>query len=597
MDEKIFPRNLTARAAMSVVGNPVSSRLESGVGVSYPGLEFDHRNLDRRFFPGLVFTFVSQDEADFPSDQLRGAELVSIDLCDPELPEVSDISGSLHVQLAKDLRNALTGEIGDLLNKGSFFLESLKQGKTRISMRDQGTPLDGTVVWRLVRSLRPGPLEIILKWRKKNKESSRPRSKQIVRLKGWRRNFVDPDSGVIKDVFRAGELTQSMCSPWQHDFRDCGCHYWASNHPDIVLLENPPGEELLPDKNPSNPELANASVDWLRSDRSQFASVAASGVRSKNRPYQMDFYEINERWQDFSFVLEGREISRSYTRTDNLSKNPFDSPQTLAEQLFKLAELEHVLILEYLYAYFSIKRPGEIDSKKYPALRDDAVFAAHELLIVAVSEMRHLRWVNQLLWEMWHGGIIPQLGPSLGVAGWVPASDKKLRKRDLRILDPETLQSFIEVEQPSGTLDGQYARVIATFRLKKSAYPMADQWAQIAERIIADGVQHFSRFREIKSVLDDYIDPNAPAGTSPPYLRNLKCADPASARAKQALDLYRELIKDLKEGYENGDLEDAKYIVNARKAMTDLNDLGEKLALEGYGIPLFAGLPEPRNSA
>src|SRR5205823_3222275 len=36
-----------------VAGNPVSTRLESGVGNCYPGLECDLRNLERRFFPFL----------------------------------------------------------------------------------------------------------------------------------------------------------------------------------------------------------------------------------------------------------------------------------------------------------------------------------------------------------------------------------------------------------------------------------------------------------------------------------------------------------------------------------------------------------------
>ena len=57
MNQKIFPRNLTARAAVTIAGNPVTTRLESGVGNCFPGLEFDHRNLDRRFFPGLIFNF------------------------------------------------------------------------------------------------------------------------------------------------------------------------------------------------------------------------------------------------------------------------------------------------------------------------------------------------------------------------------------------------------------------------------------------------------------------------------------------------------------------------------------------------------------
>ena len=57
MTTRIFPRNLTARAAVQIVGNPVTTRLESGVGNCFPGLEFDHRNLDRRFFPGLIINF------------------------------------------------------------------------------------------------------------------------------------------------------------------------------------------------------------------------------------------------------------------------------------------------------------------------------------------------------------------------------------------------------------------------------------------------------------------------------------------------------------------------------------------------------------
>src|SRR5215469_15474944 len=39
--------------ASTVAGNPVSTRLESGIGNFFPGLECDLRNLERRFFPFL----------------------------------------------------------------------------------------------------------------------------------------------------------------------------------------------------------------------------------------------------------------------------------------------------------------------------------------------------------------------------------------------------------------------------------------------------------------------------------------------------------------------------------------------------------------
>src|SRR4051794_12465305 len=81
---KIFPRNLTARAEHQVRGNPASSRPESGVDNCYPGLEFDQRNLDKHFFPGLTVEFHRSEGADvsavaatgLPADQgLTGADV------------------------------------------------------------------------------------------------------------------------------------------------------------------------------------------------------------------------------------------------------------------------------------------------------------------------------------------------------------------------------------------------------------------------------------------------------------------------------------------------------------------------------------------
>jgi len=108
MIPKIFPRNLTARAAVEVVGNPVNTRLESGVGNCFPGLEFDHRNLDRRFFPGLVFEFTE-----------AGVLLLHTDLNDPALDENPGV------------KKALAGKTGETLSLGSWFLEEITQeGKT-----------------------------------------------------------------------------------------------------------------------------------------------------------------------------------------------------------------------------------------------------------------------------------------------------------------------------------------------------------------------------------------------------------------------------------------------------------------------------------
>ena len=58
---KLLPRNISAlrkgrdpsTATRTTLGNPISTRLESGIGNFFPGLECDLRNLERRFFPFL----------------------------------------------------------------------------------------------------------------------------------------------------------------------------------------------------------------------------------------------------------------------------------------------------------------------------------------------------------------------------------------------------------------------------------------------------------------------------------------------------------------------------------------------------------------
>ena len=63
---KLLPRNVAAvrrgqdpaSAARNIAGNSVATRLESGVGNCFPGLECDLRNLERRFFPFLEIDIV-----------------------------------------------------------------------------------------------------------------------------------------------------------------------------------------------------------------------------------------------------------------------------------------------------------------------------------------------------------------------------------------------------------------------------------------------------------------------------------------------------------------------------------------------------------
>jgi hypothetical protein len=554
--EKIFPLNLTARAAALVAGNPVTTRMESGVSNCFPGLEFDHRNLDRRFFPGLVFEFVPE----------RGARLHLVDLKDPDLDPSTFANRPdqrPNPQTQANLRAALSGNAGASLAEGLWFLDSVTQSGKTISVTN--IIRDGMTIWRLVRSLETGPVSVVLERRTQSQGGTIPQPRTI-KLDGWRRSFTSSDSGVISDAYLPGEMTQSLCSPWMHDFRDCACTYWASNHPDIVLAEEPPGTD--------DPVAENTPIDWLRAERSPERTAAALPTERENRAAQMDHYQINKTWQDLSIVLAGHEISRPFNAREPDPANPFESADQLADELTRLAELEHAVTLEYLYALYSVKSPDLARG----ALADALTFVRHQILKIAVSEMRHLRWANQLIWELEHAQFVSRrFGPALGVAPTVPATPIP-RAPSLEALTPDILQSFVDIEKPSGTLNGAYARVLATLRLPQySGLPME----QLAARILADGTQHYSSFREIQVVLQPFSDP-------PSYLvPNFKKASPNDAGARKALALYKNILTDLANAYALGDMEDALLIAEARQTMFDLKAAADQLAARGLGVPYF----------
>ena len=426
--------------------------------------------------------------------------------------------------------------------------------------------------------LEPGLVEIELK----AADDAPERSLAGPRDAHWlaRRHYTDPLTGVLSASYQPGELTQSLCSPWQHDFRDCGCFYWASNHPDVVQVEDLPGDPILSGGESADPTRALTRVRWLRSDRSTERSSEARETYALNRPTEMDHYEINLRWQELPMILGNKEVSSTYRPRPQDSATPFATADEMAQRIFALATMEHVLTLEYLYAYFTIHTSAEIpDGPLAPFLRDDVQFMRHFILLVAVSEMQHLRLANQLLWELREGGFIDpkKYGPSLGVSPTVPVSDAGgTRPRALRPLTVDTLKDFIAVERPSGQIEGQYSRVVATLRMNKK-YP--ESLFQLASRIVDDGQQHFLRFRDLQSVMAQY------RGT--PWLRTVSVGSEDNPEVAEALKSYLDLIHNLQLAYATGSVTDRVHVTAARELMAKLQTQSEALAEKAIGVPYF----------
>ena len=69
------------------------------------------------------------------------------------------------------------------------------------------------------------------------------------------RTFFEGDTAFIsRELAMPGELTQGLCSPWQNDFRECSCYYWASARPDFVNVE-------------PRPDGRSTGDNWLQKER------------------------------------------------------------------------------------------------------------------------------------------------------------------------------------------------------------------------------------------------------------------------------------------------------------------------------------------
>jgi hypothetical protein len=554
---KLVPRNVAAlrrsqasaanssAVTATVAGNPVSTRLESGVGNCFPGLECDLRNLERRFFPLLevditdnAITVVGVNSAGVDAALAAGA--------------IDAGAAETYRRIDTDVRRRRPWRITAL--RGTF--GPMGTGQLTIAILGQagaaaGDPPDA---WTAIRLLTEGtPVELTLR-----------RGNMTRSLSGNRERYLD-DNGALAAMFMPGELTQSLCSPWTHDFRDCGCFYWASNHPDIA---QPP----RPDASVTNPQW-NIEVPWERSDRDP--DVVPVGAAAAT-PAELDHYEINQRWQDLNFVIEGRELLGSYVATKPAAV-PFANAQELDTQLRYAAGVELAVMEAYLASAYSLRATGASAD-----LTADITAARAEFTRIAIGEMRHLRAVNNVL-----ASIAQRTGaafaPALRVARRLPGDAQPWEPRPAT---PAAIADYIRLEAPSVSVDGLYARILATLERDGT-----DEEEQSVRSIMAEGEAHFQTFQFIQEWLGRH-DPGE-------YLRALNLAAPPLGNAQhRALQLlFQGILQRLHDGYTKGLPAGANDINQARSTMVQapgsLAEAAQAVADAGF-LVVFDALTDQR---
>lgn len=241
----IDPRNVTAQLRFRAAGNPPGTEPHSAISNCFPGLEFDFRNLWRRIFVGLVmheadnFVVAVDDPA---YSHLLGHRLLTVD----GDPLVASVTGP---RLPSDGSLAAPIPLGTEANPNGVAFFEWSNALARV-LTKAGTRV--TCVFTADAAIQPQPVP----------GATTPVVREEIEIRRVFDQDVTADGGVTRraviarDLVAPGELTQSLCSPWQNDYRECGCYYWAASRPDYVNVQ---------------PDGKGGSVgnDWMEANRTK----------------------------------------------------------------------------------------------------------------------------------------------------------------------------------------------------------------------------------------------------------------------------------------------------------------------------------------
>ena len=234
----LTPRNRTAQLHHIPIGNPFSSSPAAAIANCCPGLEVDFRAVWRRILQGI--TLREYDNlvlgCDVAGHDLVGHRLLAIN----DEPTMARMVGPSPADLAAG--TLLTSED----NPTASFTPEWSNQLAQLLKDHQGDTVtcvfSADAVWEdLVWWDSPGPVD--------------PPTSTTITVQLPVRTFFDGDTAVIsRQLAKPGELTQGLCSPWQNDFRECSCYYWASARPDFVNVD-------------TTPDGRSSGDNWLQKER------------------------------------------------------------------------------------------------------------------------------------------------------------------------------------------------------------------------------------------------------------------------------------------------------------------------------------------
>jgi hypothetical protein len=272
---KLTPKNQTAKQFLHRAdGNPPSTLPDSAISNCYPGLEFDFRNVWRRIFNGIVM-----HEADSYVMEVQDPQYESLLHC-----RILKVDGYDMTTILRGPRDA-NGPTVDLwtpANPDAAWFMEWSNSLSRV-LAKAGTKV--TCVF----TAQPSIIQRRPDWD----------DTQSVELEI--RRFFDGDTpSISRELLEPGDLTQSLCSPWQNDYRECACYYWASSRPDYVdVVDGPDG--------------LSAGYNWMNYSRKPDAPAEERVYLPDPRadqpnPTWITYDQLFQEWQKvLTFIVGGKD--------------------------------------------------------------------------------------------------------------------------------------------------------------------------------------------------------------------------------------------------------------------------------------------------
>lgn len=288
---RLIPRNATAvqsaRRSQELhhvaKGNPVTSRPITAIGNCTPGLEVDFRAVWRRMFEGIVlreWDNLVMEAEDKKYRHLVGHRLlkVSYERSAGRGKRESRSFLTMTTQIGPNPYDPATESVVLAFGASPEGLAPLEWSNLLAHMLHDRAGKTVTCFFSAERAQLG-----MVGWDDEDEH---------IELTFRVREFFEGETAVISQALaQPGELTQGLCSPWQNDYRECSCYYWASARPDFVNVEATASGE-------------SAGDNWLQKERS--GSYVPDDYADQRLILYDDLFNAWEQW--LRVVVRGKDV-------------------------------------------------------------------------------------------------------------------------------------------------------------------------------------------------------------------------------------------------------------------------------------------------